>query len=146
MPRKQHPNPPHPDLAASWWAWVESKRGGMASTVLCRAIGKQHRSDGSNYISSMKCTGLLPKREGIIKIARALGVSEAEALLQAGMVPFRSAQFYRQVLAKLDQAPQLEPELRDALHDLQELTPAEQRQVGGWLQGLLDARQLAEVA
>ena len=148
---------PHPDraLVASWWAWINDKiqQSPLTKIEICSAIGKNYKRslrDGgetvgsSTYLSQMKNHGNLPPREVVSDIARVMGLSEAEALLQAGYAPLRSEAFWDSILS--DQAPLLDSSLNKSVAALADLTPAEQRLVAGFLQGVQVGRQLAEVA
>lgn len=152
MPRKQHPHPDQP-LVASWWAWFDEKKAPLSQSEVSRRIGKytfRSKCDGkpgaNSYLSVMRAHRTIPPHQVVCDIARAIGVSEAEALLQAGYAPLRSEEFWEAILSRNAGPPPLDCALTKAVGALDTLTPAEQRLVAVFLQGVLSGRQLAEVA
>lgn len=124
---RQHGNHRTP----GWGAWIREQRESRGWPVV--RMGLELGVDPS-YISLMEVDGYVPRREKVMHIALVLDISVDETLIRAGYVPSLSEDDAAAILDGL-RLPGFVPDLRAAcqLHDL---TPAEQRSVAAFLQGV----------
>jgi hypothetical protein len=122
-----------------WWTWLleASQRARISWVKLSQFIGKYGKrmpAGGSCYLSRMRAHGCLPPREVVEALAGALEANRTEALLMAGYVPLLEPDQWLDLLGQPGSG--MSPQLVQALHDVADLPPAEQRKVAAWLDGL----------